>query len=50
MEIKDEIKELRENTGMNRKEFCEIFRNSLQNCNGMGKEEQEKCQIMFLDY
>ena len=25
MEIKDEIKELRESTGMNRKEFCEYF-------------------------
>ena len=25
MEIKDEIKKLRENTGMNRKEFCEYF-------------------------
>ena len=25
MEIKDEIKELRESTGMNRKEFCEHF-------------------------
>lgn len=26
MEIKDQIKELRESTGMNRKEFCEYFR------------------------
>ena len=25
MEIKDKIKELRESTGMNRKEFCEYF-------------------------
>jgi len=25
MEIKDRIKELRESTGMNRKEFCEYF-------------------------
>ena len=25
MEIKDEIKKLRESTGMNRKEFCEYF-------------------------
>lgn len=25
MEIKDKIKELRETTGMNRKEFCEYF-------------------------
>ena len=25
MEIKDEIKRLRESTGMNRKEFCEYF-------------------------
>ena len=25
MEIKDIIKELRESTGMNRKEFCEYF-------------------------
>ena len=50
MEMRDKIKELRESTGMNRKEFCEVFRNSLQNRNRMGKEEQEKCQIMFLDY
>ena len=26
MEIKDKMKELRESTGMNRKEFCEYFR------------------------
>lgn len=26
MEIKDQMKELRESTGMNRKEFCEYFR------------------------
>lgn len=25
MELKDKIKELRESTGMNRKEFCEYF-------------------------
>ena len=25
MEIKDKIKELRESTGMNRKEFCKYF-------------------------
>lgn len=25
MEIKDKVKELRESTGMNRKEFCEYF-------------------------
>lgn len=25
MEIKDQMKELRESTGMNRKEFCEYF-------------------------
>ena len=25
MEIKDKIRELRESTGMNRKEFCEYF-------------------------
>ena len=25
MEIKDEIKKLRDSTGMNRKEFCEYF-------------------------
>ena len=25
MEIKDKMKELRESTGMNRKEFCEYF-------------------------
>ena len=25
MEIKDEVKALRESTGMNRKEFCEYF-------------------------
>lgn len=25
MEIRDKIKELRESTGMNRKEFCEYF-------------------------
>lgn len=25
MEVKDDIKQLRESTGMNRKEFCEYF-------------------------
>ena len=25
MEIKDKVKELRESTGMNRKEFCDYF-------------------------
>ena len=41
MEIKDKIKELRESTGMNRKEFCEYFKISLQNRNRMGTRNQK---------
>ena len=50
MEIKDIIKELRESTGMNRKEFCEYFGIPYRTVTEWEKEEQEKCRIMFLDY
>lgn len=43
MEIKDIIKELRESTGMNRKEFCEYFGIPYR----MGKRNKKNAGLCF---
>ncbi len=47
MEIKNIIKELRESTGMNRKEFCEYFVFLTDNCNRMGKRNKKNAGLCF---
>ncbi len=50
MDVQNEIKKLREQTGMNRKQFCEYFEIPYRTVNRMGKEEPEKCQLMCCAY
>ena len=52
MEIKDKIKELREGTGMNRKEFCEYFEIPYMTVSDWehGKKRVPKYFLRLLEY
>ena len=47
MEIKDKVKELRESTGMNRKEFCDYFGIPYRTCDRMGKRNKKNAGLCF---
>lgn len=49
MDVQNEIKKLREQTGMNRKQFCEYFEIPYRTVTEW-KEEPEKCQLMCCAY